>query len=72
MSGEISKEWNQEHLIAEMRTRCPSNWNQLEVFLEKNCMLNHQHKLHFSFPLLQKVLKDIDEVQVFEELIPFL
>ena len=35
-------------------------------------MLNHQHKQHFSFPLLQNVLKDIDKVQVFEELIPFL
>ena len=35
-------------------------------------MLNHQHKQHFSFPLLQNVLNYINKVQVFEELIPFL
>ena len=70
MSDEISKEWNEEHLISEMNIICPSNWDELEFFLE-NCILNHQRKQHFSFPLLQNVLKDINKVQVFEELIPF-
>lgn len=35
MSGEISKEWNEEHLILEINTQCPSNWDELEVLLEK-------------------------------------
>ena len=35
MSDEVSKEWNEEHLISERDTRCPSNWDELEAFLEK-------------------------------------
>ena len=34
--------------------------------------MNQQRKQHFSFPLLKNVLKDINKVQVFEELLPFL
>ena len=72
MSSDILKEWNQEHLITKMNDIPPHNWGELKVFLETKCNANNQSTRQLSFPLLQEVLEEIEEISVFEKLIPFL